>query len=98
MWSPAKIHMNKKELVEAVALRTGHTQKAVHEVISSFQSVVTDTLSAGDSVALVGFGTFSTTDRAERIGRNPTTGEPLTIPARKSIRFKAGQILRDKVQ
>lgn len=90
--------MNKKELVEAVAKRTGYTQKAVHEVLTGIESVVTDTLSTGDNVALMGFGTFSITERGERMGRNPTTGVPIVIPARKNVRFKAGQILRDKVQ
>lgn len=90
--------MHKNELVKEIASQTGHSQKTVNEILSGFQTVVTQTLATGESVIMTGFGSFSVTERAERAGRNPVTGEALTIAAHKAVRFKAGQLLRDNVQ
>ena len=89
--------MNKSELVEAVAkaskLSKSDAQDAVEAVIGS----VTKALKKGDTVALVGFGTFSVKKRAARTGRNPRTGETIKIKASKIPSFKAGKGLKDAV-
>ena len=75
--------MNKTELIKAIAGRTTVSQEQTGKMIDALLSVVQETLSSGDSVQLVGFGTFAVSERAERAGRNPKTGEPLTIAAKK---------------
>lgn len=89
--------MNKTELVAAVAEKAELTKKeadrAVHAVLASIE----EALAQGDRVQLVGFGTFEVRDRAERAGRNPKTGEEITIPASKVPAFKAGKALREAV-
>ncbi len=89
--------MNKSELVEAVHAKLGGTKKAAEEAVNAFVDVVTDELSAGNRVQLVGFGTFEVRHRAERKGRNPQTGEEMRIPASKAPVFKAGKHLKDVV-
>lgn len=89
--------MNRQELVQKIAQQTGQTQTAVSEVLNSFASTVQDAVAAGDKVVLVGFGTFEVTDRAARTGRNPQTGEPLSIAASKSPKFSAGKAFKDAV-
>ncbi len=89
--------MNKKELVSAVAEASGVSKKDTEAVISAFTEVVGDAMKSGDKVQLVGFGTFETTQRAARIGRNPATGESMQIEASNVPKFKAGSALKEKV-
>jgi DNA-binding protein HU-beta len=89
--------MNKQELVDAVAAATGDTKSSVGEAIDAILEVVTTTLTRGDTVQLIGFGSFSTGARAERAGRNPSTGETITIPAAKTVKFTAGKSFKDLV-
>ena len=90
--------MNKNELVDAVAvaadLRKADAAKAVDAVFDS----IADSLKKGDEVRVVGFGTFAVSNRAATEGRNPRTGEKITIPASKQPKFKAGKQLKDAIQ
>lgn len=90
--------MNKVELIGAVASKSEISKKDVEKVINAFTNVVADALVDGDKVQLVGFGTFEVVKRAERQGRNPATGEAMTIAASKSPKFKAGKALKDAVK
>ncbi len=89
--------MNKSELIDAMADASGLTKADSGRALDGFLSAVTDALTSGDSVALVGFGTFSVKERAERKGRNPQTGAEITIKAAKIPSFKAGKTLKDAV-
>lgn len=89
--------MNKKELAAEIAKRTGVDDKTSLQVLQSFVEVVGDELKNGGNVQLLGFGTFDLLSRAERQGRNPLTGETITIQASKTPHFKAGKALKDKV-
>ena len=88
--------MNKKELVAAVAEQAG-LKKVDAEAIEAFTAVVEGALKAGDKVQLVGFGTFEVAERPEREGRNPRSGETMTIAASKNPKFKAGKALKDAI-
>jgi DNA-binding protein HU-beta len=90
--------MNKSELIAAVAEATGLTRKAVNDVVDATLEAIADTLSRGEKVSLVGFGTFEVRDRAARSGINPATKEPIEIPASKSPAFKAGKQLKEAVR
>ncbi len=90
--------MNKTELVKAVAEKAGVQMNVAGEVVSAVVDVVADALKAGEEVVLVGFGTFKVAERAERVARNPRTGEALTIPASRVPVFKAGKGLKDAVK
>ncbi|MFZ0430421.1 MAG: HU family DNA-binding protein [Acidobacteriota bacterium] len=89
--------MNKGELVDAVAkdakISKAEAQAAVDSVVNS----VTKALKKGQKVTLVGFGTFGTTKRAAREGRNPQTGKPIKIPAKKVAKFTPGKALKDAI-
>ncbi len=89
--------MNKSELIDAIAGKSGLTKADAGRALDGFIQSVEDALKNGDSVALVGFGTFEVKDRAERKGRNPQTGEEITIKAAKTPSFKAGKSLKDIV-
>ncbi len=89
--------MNKSDLVAAIAAKTGDTKKGAEESLNAFISVVTDALTKGDKVQLVGFGSFEVRKRAARKGRNPQTKEEIKIPASKAPVFKAGKALKDLV-
>ena len=89
--------MNKTELIKAIAGRTTVSQEQTGKMIDALLLVVQETLSSGDSVQLVGFGTFAVSERSERAGRNPKTGEPMTIAAKKGVKFKPGKVLSDAV-
>ncbi len=89
--------MNKAELVAAVAAKTGETKKSAEEAVNAFVEVVTDSLTKGDKVQLVGFGSFEVRKRAARKGRNPQTKEEIKIPASIAPTFKAGKALKDLV-
>ena len=89
--------MNKQELIDAVAASTGETKAATGAAIDAILEVVTRTVTSGDSVQLVGFGSFSTGQRAARVGRNPATGEDIQIAAAKTVKFTAGKAFKDAV-
>ena len=89
--------MNKQDLVDVVAERADISKAAATRAIDSMVSAISDALSSGDQVSLVGFGTFSVKARSERTGRNPRTGEPIKIAAAKIPAFKAGKALKDAV-
>ena len=89
--------MNKSELIDAIAGKSGLTKADAGRALDGFIQSVEEALKNGDSVALVGFGTFEVKDRAERKGRNPQTGEEITLKAAKIPSFKAGKSLKDIV-
>ena len=90
--------MNKSELIEAMA-EAGDISKAVAQrTLDGFTDAIAVALKNGDTVSLIGFGTFSVKERAARTGRNPKTGEPIQIAASKTPSFKAGKALKDAVQ
>jgi DNA-binding protein HU-beta len=90
-------YMNKAELVEAIAKRTGGTKAGTEATLDAFIDTVTVSLTKGDSVALIGFGTFTLSKRAARKGRNPATGAEIKIPASKVAKFSAGAKLKKAV-
>lgn len=90
--------MNKNEFVAAIAEKSGLTKKDAEAALNAYTEVVTDTLKAGDSVQLIGFGTFEVRERAARQGRNPHTGEAIEIAAAKAPAFKPGKALKDAIQ
>ena len=83
-------HLNKKELIDVMQRFSGKTKKELEENIDIFMSVVKQELSKGNKINLRGFGSFEIVERAERIGRNPKTGESAIITARKLPKFKPG--------
>ena len=89
--------MTKAELVSAIAEKTGLTKKDSEKALAAFVDSVTETLANGESIQLVGFGTFEVRERAAREGRNPRTKETITIPATKVPAIKAGRALKDAV-
>lgn len=89
--------MNRAELVEAMAAKTGDSKKVTDEALRAFVDVVTDALVKGDKVQLVGFGSFEVRTRAARKGHNPQTKAEIKIPACKAPAFKAGKALKDIV-
>jgi DNA-binding protein HU-beta len=89
--------MNKAELIAKIAEDADLTKTQVNLVLDSFINTVTDTLSAGEKVTLVGFGTFSVLTRVARNGRNPKTNETIKIEAKKVAKFKAGKELSAKI-
>ena len=90
--------MNKSELIQAIADEAELSKHDAEEFINAFISVVTQELKDGNDVTLVGFGVFHVSERAERQGRNPQTGETLTIPATKKPSFRAGKPLKEAVK
>lgn len=90
--------MNKNEFVAAIAEKSGLTKKDAEAALNAYIEVVTDALKAGDSVQLIGFGTFEVRERAARQGRNPHTGEAIEIAAAKAPAFKPGKALKDAIQ
>lgn len=89
--------MNKQELIENIAESADITKAAAGRALDSMIDSVTGALKKGDSVVLVGFGTFSVRERAARTGRNPQTGAEIQISAAKVPAFKAGKALKDAV-
>lgn len=89
--------MNKTELIAAVAEKSELSKKDAEKAIKAFTEAVSEELVSGGKIQLVGFGTFEISERAEREGRNPKTGEAMTIPATKTPKFKAGKALKDMV-
>jgi DNA-binding protein HU-beta len=90
--------MTKAELVAKIASEGGIIKSQAEKALDGFVSAVSAALSGGDKITLVGFGTFSVGTRSEREGRNPRTGEKIKIPASKTVKFKAGKTLSEKVK
>lgn len=89
--------MNKNELIKHIAETAGLSQKQATSALQAVETAIIDSLANGNTVELKGFGTFSVKERAERQGRNPKTGETITIPAQKTPHFKAGKAFKDAV-
>ncbi len=89
--------MNKTELIEAIADSASLSRVQAGAAVDALFASITKALANGDTVSLVGLGTFSVSDRAARSGRNPRTGETISIPASKILKFKAGKALKDAV-
>lgn len=89
--------MNKTELVSSIAEKTELSKKDAELAVNAFIDTVSNALAAKESVQLIGFGTFTTVEKAEHVGRNPKTGNPITIPASTAPKFKPGQKLKDLV-
>lgn len=89
--------MNKTELVNALAERTGLSKKNAEEVLTATLDIITETLVEGEKVQLVGFGSFEVRERAARMGRNPRTREEVPIPASRAVQFKSGKVLKNAV-
>lgn len=90
--------MNKTDLVNNIASKSGLTKKDVETVLNNVIGEITDALSTGDKVQLIGFGTFETRKRSGRVGRNPQTGKEISIPESKVPAFKAGNKLKEAVK
>ncbi|MGB5297709.1 MAG: HU family DNA-binding protein [Thiogranum sp.] len=89
--------MNKAELIDAVASSADLSKSSATQAVDAVVDTITESLRSGDSVTLVGFGTFEVRDRAARMGRNPQTGAEIQIKASKAPAFKAGKALKDAV-
>jgi DNA-binding protein HU-beta len=89
--------MNKSELINAIAEHSNLTKADAGRALDGLTKTIETTLKTGDAITLVGFGTFAVKDRAERSGRNPQTGQEITIAAAKIPSFKAGKALKDAV-
>ena len=90
--------MTKRELIDIVAKKANLTSKAARDSTQAFINSIRDALKRGEKVVITGFGTFSVRKRAERIGRNPKTGEKITISARKAPGFTPGKTLKKVVR
>ena len=90
--------MTKKELVETLSKELGYSKKEVERILGKFTSVVIDKVKTGEKVAITGFGTFNLGKRAQRRGRDPQTGQIITIPEMKMPRFRAGKGFKEKVR
>ena len=89
--------MNKTELIAAVAEKAEISKKDAEKAVKAFTDVVSEELVNGGKIQLVGFGTFEVSERPTREGRNPRTGETMTIAATKTPKFKVGKALKDMV-
>ena len=90
--------MNKTELVDAVATKSELTKQDSKKAVDALFETISNTLAQEEKIQLVGFGTFEIRERAGRTGRNPQTGEQMTIPASKSPAFKPGKELKEAVK
>ncbi len=90
--------MNKTELCARLALETGLTKKEAEETVNKLLLIVTDALSEGERVQLVGFGSFEVKQRAARVGRDMKTGQPIQVPPTKAVQFKPAKNLKDLVK
>ncbi|MGZ2368496.1 HU family DNA-binding protein [Ancylomarina sp. YFZ004] len=90
--------MNKAQLIEAMANKAGLTKADAKKALDAFIETTSEALKGEDRVALIGFGSFSVSTREARTGRNPQTGKPIDIPAKKVIKFKAGSELVEVIQ
>ena len=89
--------MNKSQLIKAVAEKSDLTQKQVSEAWDLIEATILETLASGEKVQLSGFGSFEVRERAERAGRNPKTGEVVTVPACKYPAFVAAKAVKEKL-
>lgn len=89
--------MKKTDLISAVAAKAEISKKDAEKAVNAALAIVSDTLAAGEGVQIAGFGSFEVRERAEKQGRNPRTGETITVPAAKIPAFKAGKGLKDAV-
>lgn len=90
--------MNKTDLVNNIAEKSGMSKKDVESVLNGFLGEITEALSSGEKVQLIGFGTFETRKRSGRTGRNPQTGKEISIPESIVPAFKAGNKLKEAVK
>lgn len=90
--------MNKEDLVKLVSEKTGITNKAAELAQKAVIEGISSALEKGDSISLVGFGSFKVVDRAAREGRNPSTGDKMQIPASKAVKFTPSKSLKERVQ
>lgn len=88
--------MNKSELIDAIAEKADISKAAAGRALEAVTESITETLKAGETLTLVGFGSFQVKDRAARTGRNPQTGKEITIAAAKNPTFKAGKTLKQE--
>lgn len=91
-------NMTKKEIVEIVAKKSNLTNKASRDAVQAFLNTIRDSLKRGEKVVLTGFGTFSIRSRRERVGRNPKTGEKITLSARRAPGFTPGKTFKKSVK
>ncbi|MDR7009603.1 HU family DNA-binding protein [Paraburkholderia strydomiana] len=89
--------MNKQDLIDAVASKTGSTKAKTAEALDALIGTITTVVTQGDTVQLIGFGSFSKGQRAARTGRNPATGAEIHIAAAKTVKFAAGKAFKDAV-
>ena len=89
--------MNKGQLIEAIAKDASITKSQAGGALDAFVKNVQGSLKKGDKVTIVGFGTFSASNRAARMGRNPQTGQPINIPAKRVAKFSAGKALKEAI-
>jgi len=90
--------VNKGDLVSVVCEKSGLSKKDSASALDAVLEAIKEALAAGDRVQLVGFGSFDVVQKAARMGMNPQTKEKIQIPAKKAVRFRAGQALKDAVQ
>lgn len=90
--------MNRQETIAALVAKTGLTKKDTEATLKAFEEVVTETLVKGEKISLVGFGTFEVAERKQRVGRNPKTGEEITIEASVAPKLKFGKPVKDAVK
>ena len=90
--------MNRSDLIAKMAASAGISKAAAERALNAFVDGVAGALKGGDKVSLVGFGTFSVSNRAARTGRNPRTGDVIQIPASKVPKFKPGKGLKDAIK
>ncbi len=89
--------MRKAEFINAVSEKSGLSKKDANEALNAILETITDALKEGKTVSFIGFGSFSTVERAAREARVPLTGKTVQIPARKAVKFKVGKSLKDSV-
>ncbi len=89
--------MKKAEFIDAVAEKSGLSKKDTNEALSAILETITEALKAKKTVSFIGFGSFSTVERAAREARVPLTGKTVKIPARTAVKFKVGKSLKDAV-
>jgi integration host factor subunit alpha len=90
-------NMTKAEIVERVAAKTGLSKKESFEVVEQLFDTMKSILETGEKLKITGFGNFEVKQKADRLGRNPQTGEEITIEARKILTFKASNMLKDSI-
>ena len=89
--------MNKEQLINAIAQKTTITKRDASQILDALSDTIMEAVAEGEKITLVGFGTFEPRERKERPGRNPNTGEAITIPATRVPAFSAGKLFKEKV-